>query len=356
MMRQGSDSPSSSQGSYTESSSSLASSSSSFRSALSTPDQSYEPYDQSIFECSDEEEPKKEDTMRGTNISMQRYELIPPPAVPARSSRRSQIILLKQTDDIERPLSRQAIKHERYLSSEEDASSSADESDFDFDSESEGSVGSSTWRRSQEITARAVSVIYSGKPVIVQLPSRPRSTSPHSIPAPPVNSRLRRIPAAASLTADRNSITAANPSLYSPKHEKRRPSFLSIDPFTTNEASESNETSRPKTPTALLKRTFAFTKKNKQSVDLTSSQESLSFARRRSEASVAHFPPAAAAAPPTEPLPPTPVSYQDIMRAARRNARTQTSPPSSQTPTSPSTGKGIMNNLSLGRRKSFKAL
>ncbi|TLD21447.1 hypothetical protein PspLS_09153 [Pyricularia sp. CBS 133598] len=180
--------------------------------------------------------------------------------------------------------------HDVYLSSEEDASSSADDfSDFEWESGSEfeyaddaqiaeasSSSGMSSpsggpRRRSHEITARVVSVIYVGKPAIVNLstptkrasPSPTRSTmnaspTPTSTSAAPtqpsLSSSRRRSVSAATSFARRLSISSttsfnagAPPANVTPVKAKnviasvftrkgQQPLFLNTDPFANNSA------------------------------------------------------------------------------------------------------------------------
>ncbi|KAL8418544.1 hypothetical protein RB594_001948 [Gaeumannomyces avenae] len=116
----------------------------------------------------------------------------PAPPLPNKNARRSRMLdgmMIKL--DAHREV---ATPHDVYLSSEEDASSSADDfSDYDWESSSEvdlseagvelcegklaasptSSSGSSPSvpppRRSHEITARAVAVVFSGKPAMIEL-------------------------------------------------------------------------------------------------------------------------------------------------------------------------------------------
>ncbi|KAL8333276.1 hypothetical protein RB593_003140 [Gaeumannomyces tritici] len=116
----------------------------------------------------------------------------PAPPLPNKNTRRSRMLdgmIIKL--DAHREV---ATPHDVYLSSEEDASSSADDfSDYDWESSSEvdlseagvelcegklaaspaSSSGSSPSvpppRRSHEITARAVAVVFSGKPAMIEL-------------------------------------------------------------------------------------------------------------------------------------------------------------------------------------------
>ena len=174
-----------------------------------------------------------------------------------------------------------------YLSSEEDASSDADDfSDYGYDSSVEDPASPSRWsRNSHEDTARVVSVVYSGKPSIVDLTQlRRRSLSPNAI-----QTRTRTWPnhAAASQTpTDRPSTPASTASspvqtarksslLSSLLVKKRPPPFLSIDPFASGStysldltrderADGESPVKAPRTPTQLLKgvsRTLSLVKK-----------------------------------------------------------------------------------------------
>ncbi|TLD09031.1 uncharacterized protein PgNI_07707 [Pyricularia grisea] len=178
--------------------------------------------------------------------------------------------------------------HDVYLSSEEDASSSADDfSDYEWESGSEfeyaddaqiaeassssgmSSPSAGPRRRSHEITARVVSVIYVGKPAIVNLttptkrssPSPTRSTmnaspTPSNTSAAPTQSSLsssrRRSVSAATSFARRLSISStasfspgATPPNATPVKAKnviasvftrkgQQPLFLNTDPFANN--------------------------------------------------------------------------------------------------------------------------
>ncbi|KAF4120501.1 hypothetical protein GMORB2_2939 [Geosmithia morbida] len=116
------------------------------------------------------------------------------PAVPARSAlRASRLVDSKATahlagkiESSQPPLAPSAAPHDVYLSSEEDASSSADDfSDYDLDSDSDHQVASTSTvhdhddsRHSHEVTARAVSIVFHGKPSLVNLPPRSASAPP----------------------------------------------------------------------------------------------------------------------------------------------------------------------------------
>ncbi|KAF4962298.1 hypothetical protein FSARC_9616 [Fusarium sarcochroum] len=212
------------------------------------------------------------------------------PALPAKSSLRASRCLEGLLSHKITPEGQASFTtpHDVYLSSEEDASSSADDfSDFEFES---GTDELQTDRRgSHEDTAKMVSVVYSGKPSMINLPRR--SVSPSIISdassrpssrmstcsRPP--SRLRRtstLPVNLPVLDRRMSFctTSSGTVLHPPRTssmgtsrlEKQRPDFLSIDPFATKVEPEVKEepTERPKTPktpTGMFKRTLSLVKK-----------------------------------------------------------------------------------------------
>ncbi|KAK7910889.1 hypothetical protein PG985_013370 [Apiospora marii] len=205
------------------------------------------------------------------------------PQLPRKSSRRASRLLLSDlkinTTDPNQTLIN--TPHDVYLSSEEDASSSAgDFSDYDYDSSSEASQGSPVLRASHEDTARVVSVIFSGKPCIVNLTgpkragspasdtsSRPQS-SPHAdrfddsarrpSPFTSRNSSFYSVVSAPRSRSDSTTLTRRS-SLYSTDSASRRtPSFLSIDPYANKDYSlggtEIGAPRTPRTPTAVFNR------------------------------------------------------------------------------------------------------
>ncbi|KAG4291076.1 hypothetical protein FPRO06_02962 [Fusarium proliferatum] len=209
------------------------------------------------------------------------------PALPAKSSLRASrcldgLLTHKLTPEGQAPFS---TPHDVYLSSEEDASSSADDfSDSEFDSGSDESQ--STRRGSHEDTAKVVSVVFSGKPSVIDLPRRSvspsiiseassRPSSRMSISSRPP-SRLRRtttLPVTLPVLDRRMSFctTSSGPVMHPPRTssmgtrlEKQRPDFLSIDPFAKVEPEVKEEaTERPKTPKSpgVFKRTLSLVKK-----------------------------------------------------------------------------------------------
>ncbi|KAK2064645.1 hypothetical protein LY76DRAFT_36396 [Colletotrichum caudatum] len=301
------------------------------------------------------------------------------PALPAKSSLRASRLLDTMALKIITNQPAQSAPQDIYLSSEEEASSSADEfSDYDYESESAESADSPV-RKSHEITARVVSVIYSGKPAIVDLPSTRRSPSPESVGSGSRSLSRLAIPSSTEPTLRRMSTSPATGASYSPVYHpprsssmmittsmlpKEKPAFLSVDPYASKpwderedeRQLEADRPERPRTPTAqLFKRT-------------------LSMVRKRSRPQLREVPvinPSRDQRPPSansdvrEELPdkgpnsPWPsVSYHDIMRAAKKNA--QNPPPTPCTPgvVSPSSPAGntrsrILNGLA-NKRKSMR--
>ena len=191
------------------------------------------------------------------------------PELPLRSALRASRLLdnlgLKLGGSIESATEPgQATPLDVYLSSEEDASSDADDfSEYDYDSSNEDPT-SPTRRSSHEDMARVVSVVFSGKPLIVDLTVRRRSVSPNSI-----ETRTRSSTASSRPLVERPETPAGSASspmqaprkLLSDLLVKKRPTFLNIDPYAngstysldgTKHEREATEDRIPKTPTQLL--------------------------------------------------------------------------------------------------------
>ncbi|KAK8101665.1 hypothetical protein PG999_012039 [Apiospora kogelbergensis] len=216
------------------------------------------------------------------------------PQLPRKSSRRASRLLLSdlKINTVDPNQTLVNTPHDLYLSSEEDASSSAgDSSDYDYDSSSEKSQASPVGRNSHEDTARVVSVIFSGKPCIVNLTGSKRATSPAASdkssnsnsnisrpqtspnvdrfddsarrPAPFTSSRNSSFYSVESAPRSRSGSTSftRRSSLYSTDSASRRPpSFLSIDPFahgsdySIGSKAEPSTPRTPRTPTAVFNR------------------------------------------------------------------------------------------------------
>jgi hypothetical protein len=176
------------------------------------------------------------------------------PALPVKSAQRVsrfldiQTLEIKKADAESNPVISSTAPHDLYLSSEEDASSSADDfSDCGTLSDSETSQKSpkSPLRHAaQEFTAREITVVFKGKPSMVNL-SRQAPTAPPPRSNARVGAdvpRLRRMPTdsalprQAALNAQAAAKQARN-SMYVAQHEVDIPAlshqFLDMDPFPT---------------------------------------------------------------------------------------------------------------------------
>ncbi|KAK4156462.1 hypothetical protein C8A00DRAFT_12599 [Chaetomidium leptoderma] len=331
-----------------------------------------------------------------------------PPKSALRASRMLDVHGLKLGGAVEAAeLDQAATPHDVYLSSEEDASSDADDfSDYDYDSSVEDPT-SPTERSSHEDTARVVSVVFAGKPSIVDLPAtRKRPLSNSSLGT---TSRTRRLsvlakPPPTTTTPATMEVRPTTPasttsSRYSRKDDttsnrksmflsdilnRKKPPFLSIDPYANGSTytldipkaldsleGESQSARTPRTPTALLKgvtRSFSLARKRSRP-NLSSAQAavprldtSFTTTSNPNRASVQ----TPATAPPQvdeqqqqqqrPKTPMTPITYTDILRAVKKNAIVMgaASPPSDiLSPTSPGPAvarRGILSGLSARRR------
>ncbi|KAM7204187.1 hypothetical protein V8F33_001822 [Rhypophila sp. PSN 637] len=352
------------------------------------------PYDQSILnEFYDEMD--KTDTMAPSPKRARAGENAP--ELPQKSALRTSRIMLdnhglKLGGSIETTEPGQATPLDMYLSSEEDASSEADDfSDYGYDSSNEDAT-SPTRRESHEITARVVSVIFSGKPLIVDLTIRRRSMSPSNASIGKrssvlsTKSPLDRPSSSASSTFNSTpSIASRKSSLFSDIMTKKRPPFLNIDPFANGsqysldlpkdaEKGESQAVKPPKTPTQILKgvsRTLSLVRKRSRPLlgSLSPQPEaspretftaptrhSFSMAAALSQENLSLRPVSEQSAPPGQPrTPQTPVTYNDIVRAAKKNAIMSPPPEVTQQTVSPQAPakRGILSGLAA-RRRSIK--
>ncbi|KAF4473092.1 hypothetical protein FALBO_40 [Fusarium albosuccineum] len=322
------------------------------------------------------------------------------PALPAKSSLRASrcldgLLPHKLAPEGQAPFATQSAPHDVYLSSEEDASSSADDfSDFEFDSGSDESRSSSHRRGSREDTAKLVSVVYSGKPSMIHLPRR--SFSPSSSEAsssrpssrlstlsrPP--SRLRRTSTLPVLDRRMSLFTSSSGAILHPPRtssmgttrlEKQRPEFLSIDPFATKAEPESKDDQNerpktPKTPTGVFKRTLSLVKKrSRPSLNTHHASQSrdnlalftptLHMEQVREESTAESDSQQSSAPTPILNKAPT---YHEIMRSAQRRSSTVPMSPMSpmSEPASPMTPNSTRSRLRQGlaaaaRRRSIKA-
>ncbi|KPM34823.1 hypothetical protein AK830_g11748 [Neonectria ditissima] len=361
--------------------------------------------------CSDDPDAEDDESPRNTLEKLSHNMTMPPqrqssaeqaPALPVKSSRRASrmldnIIITQKMplEDQQPPLTAQSAPHDIYLSSEEDASSSADDfSDFEFESSTEEAQKTSTRRGSQEDTARVVSVVFSGKPSIVNLPRRSMSPSSSETSSRPP-SRLRRTstlpiidrrvsisssPSAFSVNSSITHPPRTSSMLPSRRLQKEKPQFLSIDPFASKPVQDQNvpELKTPKTPTGMFKRTLSLVKKrSRPSLNThfntnhsTLSRDSLpSFmmpsyhmeqVQEESPAPESKSAPvsAPASAPAPAPVSRPPVTYHEIVKLSKRRAQTAPMSPMSpmSEPASPMTPNGtrqrLRNGFSSARRRS----
>ncbi|KAI1406010.1 hypothetical protein F4819DRAFT_322026 [Hypoxylon fuscum] len=305
------------------------------------------------------------------------------PKLPERSALRTSRLLESLKIDTTDP---STDPHDVYLSSEEDASSSADDfSDSDYDSTSEESEKSPLRRRSQEDTARAVSVIFVGRPCVVDLASGRRSVSPIRRPRSRSSSPSVR---SDSLSSRPNHPPRQSSLVSSIDIPRGSPSFLSQDPFATGNyrlgsslkvvAPVGAAISRPKTPTLAFQRfqksLSLVRKRSRPNLKDTSSRNSISWvpvsasttdlpltlntSRASEEAQQARKPEEPLSAVTTPPQ--TPVTFHDIVMSAKRNSapRVLSKPPplSQSTPPMSPIGakKGLLSGLNMNRRRSIR--
>ncbi|KAL6910835.1 hypothetical protein GGI43DRAFT_391261 [Trichoderma evansii] len=194
------------------------------------------------------------------------------PALPPRSSLRASRLLATMPQKLSqhRPVLTPAAPHLLYLSSEEDVSSSADDfSDCDYSSDSEHTQEVQEQPPTCQDTARIVSVVFSGKPCIVQLSRRARSqTSCSERPATELT-RISTEPAFSRRKESVSSISSAKVFQHPPRSssimspvtfDKDSNSFLNMDPFASKPEPEEPEPQLRKTA-AMFKRTLSLVRK-----------------------------------------------------------------------------------------------
>lgn len=330
-----------------------------------------------------------------------------PPALPQKSSLRASQLLdnlnLKLGGAIQTKELSQATPHDVYLSSEEDASSDADDFsdyEYDYDSSSEDSQ-SPIGRSSHEVTARVVSVVFAGKPSIIDLPAIRRSISPISMEA------RRRASTVSSISPVRRTPSSAGSSISSsvcPQHQpqrmsglvssllpKKKPPFLHLDPY-ANGSTYSLELPKqqevegpqpvpktPRTPAALFRgvsRTLSLVRKRSRPLlnipAAIVSRDDLAATRSPECQVVIQESIETSTRPELPQLPRTPVTYNNIIKAAKKNTMVMAPHPSPSSPqaTSPMistapavppvpevpavpTKRGILSGLAA-RRRSIK--
>ncbi|KAI8951351.1 hypothetical protein F4801DRAFT_295602 [Xylaria longipes] len=340
---------------------------------------------QVLVDADDEQCRIEEATILNTKELKTKEVMIEPPAIPKRNTlRTSRLLDSLKLDSIESATKSLNTTQNVYLSSEEDASSSADEySDSDYESSSEEPEKYPIRRRSQEVTARAVSVVFVGKPSVVELASCRRSISPAKRPQSEFFGRSVSSPFG---MESRPNHPPRKTSLASMSDlPKQSPSFLSQDPFsnspytrresvlrieTTSSAGSYPRT--PMTPTGAFQRiqkTINLARKRsrpnlKAAAENSASMSSLSLSTpntsQECQASINN--PDIASPATTQ----SPVTYNEILRVARRNsiaasavasAVAHTSATHSQpaSPITPVTSKrSLLSGLNMNRRRSMK--
>ncbi|KAK0739764.1 hypothetical protein B0T21DRAFT_285153 [Apiosordaria backusii] len=379
-------------------------------------------FDEPIFDEYHEMDDEHPDTLAPSPKRVRTSPTDDVPELPRKSSRRVSRILDNHGLKLGGEEGQATTPHDIYLSSEEDASSDADDfSEYDYDSsiEDPDSPTAATRRGSQEVTARVVSVVFAGKPSIVNLSlkkqrsvslssssvntSRTRNSteSSESVPvkpstAAPIPSGDRPITPASSLSARSNPNRRSSSSLLSDllTNKRKPPPFLSIDPYangshysldTAPKALDSLEgetpvsAKTPRTPTQIFKgvtRSFSLARK-KSRPTLDTSASSVSHQPRPSTSSTntkrsslqqtisaseeqfeEHEEEKENSNRIGDKTPQTPITYNDILKAVKKNAIVMSGSQPGQpsdilSPTSPNTERqkrGILSGLSARRR------
>ncbi|KAI0872754.1 hypothetical protein GGS24DRAFT_424143 [Hypoxylon argillaceum] len=309
--------------------------------------------------------------------------VIEAPAIPKRNTlRTSRLLDSLKFDSIESATKSLNTTHSLYLSSEEDESSSADEySDDDYESSSEDSEGASIRRKSQEITARIVSVIFVGKPSMVQLASGRRSVTPVKRPQSEFYGRSVSSPFGATPLRSHADYPPRKVSLtLMGDLPKKSPSFLSQDPFSNSpytrresvlaiDTSSTTYPRPPKTPTGAFQRiqkTINLARKRsrpnlKAAAENSASMSSLNLSTLTTSQESLNKPCTASSAT-TQ----SPASYNHMLNGTRRNSLAASAVPSTTAhsstahslPASPITPvapkRGLLSGLNMNRRRSMK--
>lgn len=298
-------------------------------------------------------------------------EAIMAPALPAKSARRTSRLLATMPDKLaqDRPvLTAAAPPHLMYLSSEEDASSSADDfSDFDdFSSDGEDSGSDHSRKNSYQDIARVVPVIFSGKPSMITL--APRSRSQGELALAQRARHLHRTSTDPTLYRERSDSNASSSfSTHPPRissfvtgsMQPRRGAFLKVDPFAVKPEPEDAERPKtPKTPTAMFKKTLNLVKKrSKPSLNTTLPLRDTEVTRMEKVGEVEEndeYDVESRASEETKSAT-EPVSYHEIMKLAKRNAKNSPPTASPPSPPSPNSSKDrIFSGLSMSKRMSVR--
>ncbi|KOS19017.1 hypothetical protein ESCO_000379 [Escovopsis weberi] len=294
------------------------------------------------------------------------------PALPTKSSLRASRLLAtlnqgKHSSEEDRPVLTPAAPHILYLSSEEDASSSADDfSDCDF----EYATDDETLDNAPAQPARLISVIFRGKPSIVELPRRSSSpTNPPTAPSSPQRSAHELQRTSTEPILNRKSSASSDLSMayyHCPRSsstvtttfDMQRHSFLQTDPFASKaESLDEREVPQTRKAATMFKRTFSLVRKRSKPV-LTSasgalSRESLSMQQGRME-QVGEGKQANHTSEKRVQIPRGVQSYQEMMSAARKNSvSSSSSSPLSDSASTSSPGRRLRHGF-LSRKKSVR--
>ncbi|TGJ86172.1 hypothetical protein E0Z10_g2607 [Xylaria hypoxylon] len=346
---------------------------------------------QVLVDADDEQCLIEEATVLNTKEVKTKEVIIEPPAIPKRNTlRTSRLLDNLRLNTIESATKSLNTTHNVYLSSEEEASSSADEySDDDYESSSDESEKSPTRRKSQEVTARVVSVVFVGKPNVVDLASSRRSVSPAKRPQSEFIGRSVSSSFGTDSPRSRLDYPPRKISLASISDlPKESPSFLSQDPFSDSPYTRRESvltietTSSPgpypriqKTPTGAFQRiqkTISLARKRsrpnlKAAAENSASRSSLSL----STLNISHMSqePINRSDTASPAITQSPVTYNQILKVARRNsiaasAVTSTivhsptvysQPASPITPITPITAKrSLLSGFNMNRRRSMR--
>lgn len=285
-----------------------------------------------------------------------------PPALPTRSTLRASRILTAtplKGDAADPPLSPAAPPHEVYLSSEEDGSSSADDfSEYDFDSETE--EGKSAGRkRSCEDVAKAVPVVFSGKPTVVTVTNAPRVKRQATTP----DFRASSIP-----NVKRQSTFPLPPRSASVADPDAPPSFLGTDPFAEKGPEEDGRKG------SMLRKTIGLVRKRSRPF-LMMANSSVGNLSSTSLASTSPTTVSEGEAPSPKSRRPsvpsikttssstnnsssanTPVTYNDILRNVKRNEANRPRSPAPASPASPAPASAPASAISADRKSRLLGL
>ncbi|KAF4594999.1 hypothetical protein GQ602_000612 [Ophiocordyceps camponoti-floridani] len=277
------------------------------------------------------------------------------PALPQKSASRLLASLSQKTAPEDRPILPHAAPHQMYLSSEEDASSSADDmsdlDELDWDAADSRKSSTSSSCSSREDTARVVTVVFHGRPSLVELVPR-KSTGSTDGPRPtPLMLRTATEPTLMRTRSNSSESSAAlkhpprSSSMTPTGFQMRRPQFLTIDPFASHD-SESITSRTPKTPSRMLKKTLSLEQTMTLTTTLTPPSPPL---EQLGEEPEDDLPPRAASAADHRES----VTYQGIMKNAMRNAQAAAR---TDTESRPQQHRSLFRSgLSINRPRSVRA-